>query len=145
DKKDSCTIEYAAAYGLKKIKKLERTFEFTRTESDKPNSLTVIDVVEFEQTATFETALLTYESWEKQSNSSNQVDENKIDLLIGAKDKKIRVVVTATVDGKSLPLKLETIEIDEDALAKKKPTRLSFKIEKPITNAKIITEITPQN
>ncbi|MDR1289860.1 MAG: heparinase II/III-family protein, partial [Planctomycetaceae bacterium] len=143
DKKDSCTIEYAAAYGLKEIKKLERTFEFTRTESDKPNSLTVIDVVEFEQTATFETALLTYESWERQNipepvwavgfaleqslhvvalpcsalrilkrlehNPSNQVDENKIDLFIGAKGKKIRVVVTATVDGKSLPLKLETI------------------------------------
>jgi hypothetical protein len=63
--------------------------------------------------------------------------------LIGEKDKTIHVVVTATADGKLLPLKLETLEIDEDASSKKKPVRLSFKIEKPVANAKIITKIMP--
>ncbi|MDR2115943.1 MAG: heparinase II/III-family protein [Planctomycetaceae bacterium] len=146
DKKDSCTISYASAYGLKEIKKLERTFEFTRAEPDKPNSLTVTDIIELEPAGTLETALLTYESWEKQNNSNNPNDsdnKNKIDLLIGAKDKKIHVVVTATANEKLLPLTLETVEIDEDAMTKKKPTRLSFKIEKPVANAKIITKITP--
>ncbi|MDR2438586.1 MAG: heparinase II/III-family protein [Planctomycetaceae bacterium] len=148
NKKDSCTINYASAYGLKEIKKLERTFEFTRAESDQPNSLTVTDVIELEPAGTFETALLTYESWEKQTNQSNQNDpnnKNKIDLLIGAKDKKIHVVVTATDDEKSLPLQLETLEIDEDAMARKKPIRLSFKIEQPVARAKIVTQIIPSS
>lgn len=157
DKKDSCTIDYASAYGLKEIKKLERTFEFTRTESGQPNSLTVTDIVALEPAGTLETVLLTYESWENQTNQTDQTDQkdqkdqkdqnnkNKIDLLIGAKDKKIHVVVTATADEELLPLMLETLEIDEDAMAKKKPIRLSFKIEKPVANAKIVTKITPNN
>jgi hypothetical protein len=141
DKKDSCTIDYASAYGLKEIKKLERTFEFTRSEPNKPNSFTVTDEIQLEPAGTLETALLTYESWQRQNDQNNNND--KIDLLIGEKDKTIHVVVTATADGKLLPLKLETLEIDEDASSKKKPVRLSFKIEKPVANAKIITKIMP--
>ncbi|MDR0392129.1 MAG: heparinase II/III-family protein [Planctomycetaceae bacterium] len=141
DKKDSCTIEYASAYRLKEIQKLERTFEFTRTEQDEPNSLTVIDEIKLESDGTFETALLTYESWQEQKDQSNR---NKIDVLIGAKDKTIHVVVTAIDDNeKLLPLKLDSLEINEDAMSKKKPTRLSFKIDKKITNAKVIMKITP--
>lgn len=142
DKKDSCTINYASAYGLKEIKKSERTFEFTRADSGKPNSLTVTDVIELEPAGTLETALLTYESWEEQ-NPNDPNNKNTIDLLIGAKDKKIHVVVTATADEKPLPLKLETLAVDEDAMAGKKPIRLSFKIEEPVANAKIVTKVTP--
>ncbi|MDR1480237.1 MAG: heparinase II/III-family protein [Planctomycetaceae bacterium] len=142
DGKDSCTIDYVSAYGLKEIKKLERTFEFTRAESGKPNSLTVTDTIEFNSASTFETALLTYESWEKQNNTVEQNNENQIDLFIGAENKKIHVVITATSNEKQLPINLESLEINEDALAKKKPTRLSFKLKTPITNAQIITKIT---
>jgi hypothetical protein len=142
DRKDSCTINYASAYSLKEIQKLERTFEFTRAEQDQPNSLTVTDEIKLEPAGTFETALLTYESWQEQKDQNNS-DKNKINLLIGAKDKTIHVVVTATDNEKPLQLKLETVEIDEDAIARKKPTRLTFKIKKPITNAKIVMKITP--
>jgi hypothetical protein len=140
DQKDSCTINYASAYGLKEIKKLERTFEFIRTEQGKPNSLTVTDEIELEPAGTLETALLTYESWQEQKDQNN---ENEIDLFIGVKDKTIHVIVTATADEKPLPIKLETLEIDEDATLRKKPTRLAFKIEKPVANARIVMKITP--
>jgi hypothetical protein len=140
DQKDSCTINYVSAYGLKEIKKLERTFEFTRAEQGKSNSLTVTDEIKLEPAGTLETALLTYESWQEQKDQNN---ENEIDLLIGAKDKAIHVIVSATADEKLLPIKLETLEIDEDATLGKKPTRLAFKIEKPVANAKIVMKITP--
>ncbi|MDR0336644.1 MAG: heparinase II/III-family protein [Planctomycetaceae bacterium] len=140
NKKDSCTIDYASAYGQKELKKLERTFEFTRSESNKPNTLTVTDEIKLEPAGTLETALLTYEIWQRQND---QNDKDKIDLLIGTKDKTIHVVVTATVEDKPLPLILETQEINEDAQSRKKPIRLSFKIEQPVTNAKITTKIMP--
>jgi hypothetical protein len=137
DEKDSCVINMAPAYDLKEIRKLERNFELTRSEADKPNSLTITDVVELESAGIFETALLTYESWKKR-------DENdKIELFIGEKDKTVHVVVTASADGKPLPLEFSFAEIDEDAIAKKKPTRFSFKMKEPIANAVVITTITP--
>ncbi|MDR1962793.1 MAG: heparinase II/III-family protein [Planctomycetaceae bacterium] len=137
DEKDSCTIDYASAYGLKEIKKLERTFELTRTEPGKPNSLLVTDEIELDPAGTFETALVTYAPWTKQESN------DKINLIIGTKDKTIRVVVTASANGQLLPLRLETSEINEDAMAKKKPTRFAFKMDSPVTNAKIVATITP--
>jgi hypothetical protein len=140
DEKDSCVIDFAAAYGLKEIKKLERTFELTRTAPGTPNSLTVTDVVELEPAGTFETALLTYESWQKQSGGRSN---EKIELLIGTGDKTVRVSISATAENKPLPFELAAIEIDEDAMAKKKPTRLTFKMKEPIAIAKIAVTISP--
>ncbi|MDR1498460.1 MAG: heparinase II/III-family protein [Puniceicoccales bacterium] len=140
DEKDSYTINYASAYGLKEIKKLERTFEFTRAEQGKPNSLTVTDEIELQPTGTVETALLTYEPWETQKSSSG---ENEILLRIGEENKAIRVAVKATDGKKSLPLKLETSEITEVSLTRKDPVRFAFKITAPVANAKIVMKITP--
>ncbi|MDR1925022.1 MAG: heparinase II/III-family protein [Planctomycetaceae bacterium] len=166
DKKDSCTINYAAAYGLKELKKLERTFELTRADADEAgraggtNVLTVTDEVELETAGSFETALITYDSWDKKdvknvdkdikndakdSNDSakDSNDDGAINLTIGKEGQKLRVIVTAFVDDKILPLRFEASEIDEDAMARKKPTRLAIKIIPKITKAKIITTITP--
>jgi hypothetical protein len=140
DKKDFCTIDYASAYGLRAIKKLERSFEFIRAEQGKPNSLTVTDEIKLEPAGTFETALLTYESWREEKS---QNDGNKIVLRIGAKGKTIRVVATATAGEKPLPLTLETFEINEDAMSGKNPTRLAFKIAKPVADAKVVMKISP--
>jgi hypothetical protein len=153
DNFDTCTINLAPAYKLKEIKKLERTFEFTRKNSNLPNSLTVIDEIELESDGTFETALITYDKYTKISNKfeitnnknqtdKNPVDKNKIELTIGELDGKIvSVEVSAFEDKKHLPLIFETTEIKEDALAKKNPTRLDFKINQKIKKAKIITTI----
>jgi hypothetical protein len=140
DEKDSYTIDIAPAYGLKELKKLERTFEFTRSESGKPNSLTVTDAVELTPGGTFETALLSYEPWEKQGSDGS---DGKVELIIGAKDKTVHVTVTAIIDGKPLPLEFNSLEIDEDAMAEKKPTRFSFKIKEPVTKADVKISITP--
>jgi hypothetical protein len=148
DQNDSCTIDYAAAYDQNEIKKLERTFDFTRAESGKTNSLTVTDKIELNSDGTFETALLTFQSFEKiqslKSDEAQQIAENEIVLRIGeTDDKKIRVEVSATEDEKPLPLKFKTTKLTADPLARKKPTRLAFKIDRPIRKAIIVTKITP--
>jgi hypothetical protein len=130
DEKDTLVIDYAAAYGLKEIKSLTRQFDYDR----KNNSLTVVDKVEFNTPGTFETALETYQPFVKTANPPS--------FVVGSEERKhISVSVIAMSDGEKVPLDVSTEEIDEDAMARKKPTRFSFKIKEPVKEALVVTTI----
>ncbi|MDR2169024.1 MAG: heparinase II/III-family protein [Planctomycetaceae bacterium] len=151
DENDSCTIDFAAAYAQKEIKKLERTYNYARKIDGKPNQFTVTDEIEFESNGTFETALLTYQPYinKTQTKIHNQnenitTENYEIELLIGENDnEKIKVIIAATENEKILPLKINITEINEHPLAKIKPIRIGCKINKKIQKAKIKTIITP--
>lgn len=145
DEKDVYIMNIAPAYGLKEIKKLERQFEFCRTDGGTPNSLVVLDTIELNEDGVFEEALLTYEAWKI---SKGDGSDGKMELLIGLKKDKeaeqiVRVVIEWTSNAKPLPFEFESIEIDEDAMARKKPTRFGFKIKTPITKARFAVTINP--
>jgi len=148
DDNDVFLLDIAPAYQLKELKKLTREFNFSRSAS---GSLTITDSVELAPAGTFETALATYEVWEKvklrqprpSTNggimaSTGSDDKNgRIELIIG----DVKVIIRATSEGKAIPLEFSAVEIDEDSTTKKKPTRFGFKIAQPITEAVIQTSI----
>ncbi|MDR0520866.1 MAG: heparinase II/III-family protein [Planctomycetaceae bacterium] len=128
DEKDVCTIDYAAAYGLQEIRKLERTFTFMRP-ADAPNSLTVEDNILLEPAGTFETALLTYEAWQRQENGDGSLHGGVV--LIGRAGKQTAVSFSAEADGRAVLPVVTDSEIDEDAMAGRKPVRLAFAVKEP--------------
>lgn len=145
DEKDVCVMDIAPAYGLKEITKLERQFEFSRTDTGTPNSLVVRDLIELESAGDFEEAFLTYEAWKI---SRGDGSDGTMEFLIGLNDgqateRTVRVVVESTSEDEPIPFEFESIEIDEDAMARKKPTRFGFKIKKPIAKARFTVTIIP--
>ncbi len=130
NEKDSFLIDYAAAYGLEELKKLTRQFDFTRTAPGTPNSLTITDSVRLEPAGSFETAFESFEPWTKESDTK---------LKVG----KVFVDVSATKNGKPLPLEFTAVEIVEDSSTKKHPTRFGFKIVDPIDVADVTITIVP--
>ena len=140
DKADTFLLDIAPAYQLKELKKLTREFHFTRAASGKPNTVTIIDSVELEPAGTLESALVTYESWKKEGND----DKNgRIELLITMDQKTVRVLVEATLESKPIPLEFSAVEIDEDSMARKNPTRFGFKIAQPVSKAEMQISILP--
>ena len=132
---DSILLDIASAYQLKELKKLERQFIFSRAASDKPNSVTIIDSVKLEPAGTFETALVTYETWKDEGRNDNFGHT----LRVG----DLRVQVSVTSKGKTEPLEFSAVDIDEDATARQKPTRFGFKIAQPVTEAQVQITILP--
>ena len=132
DNQDIFLLDIAPAYQLKELKNLTRQFTFTRSEP-KSGVITVADAVKLESAGTFESALVTYETWKK----DRDVDIGRLMLSVG----EVAVDVAATSEGKLVPLEFSAVELDEDSMARKKPTRLGFKIAQPITEARIIFTI----
>jgi len=140
DEQDTFLLDIAPAYQLQEVKKLTRQFDFSRTGVNQTNEVTITDTVEMEPAGTYEGALVTYEAWEE---SGSDKSRGLLRLLIKM-DKNIVVVnVQAVSDGKPVPLEFSAVEIDEDAMAQKKPTRFGFKIAQPVSSAKMTTTISP--
>jgi hypothetical protein len=156
DDVDTFLLDIAPAYQLKELQKLTRNFTFQRGMARKEISteIRIIDSVKLESPGTLETALVTYGSWEKVAKKTGHPAPRHYSILTttGSDDENgcielnldtVLVVVTATSEGKPVPLEFSTVEIDEDSMAKKKPTRFGFKIAQPITEAQVLTLIVP--
>ncbi|MDR3232233.1 MAG: heparinase II/III-family protein [Planctomycetaceae bacterium] len=137
DAQDLCVMDISAAYGLKEIEKLKRTFRFTRTDSGQANSLTVTDEVKLTAAGTFETALISYDKYSVRESST------EMELTVGEGEKAVKITVSAVQSGKPLPLRFAVQTIEEDTFSGKKPVRLGFQIAEAVRNAKIVTVITP--
>ena len=93
-------------------------------------SLTVTDQVVFSQPCDFGTALITFERWEKLSDSS---------LIIRGQDKALRVDISVT--GAEFEIRPETIK--EDLSGRRLPTRLGINLTRPVTEAVVRLAIAP--
>ena len=127
DKSDKLVLDLRAAYGVKALKQLTRTFEFSRAGQ---GSLTVIDTVEFTSPQEFGTALVTFSDWKQPS--PNQ-------LIVGSKSESVRIEIA--VDGSAFQVNGEQIE--EDVRHKRFPTRLGINLAEPVTRATVAMTITP--
>ena len=127
DTQDTITFDIRSAYPVKSLRKLERTFAFSRAGR---GSLTVRDDVEFAQPETFGTALITY-------TPQRQVQGGKI--VIGKGAAAIQVEVTA--EGAAITIREE--EIREDVHGPHQPVRFGFDLGQPVTRAKIVATIRP--
>ncbi len=126
DAADSMTLDLSAAYRVKSLKRLQRSFVFRRD----PASLTVTDEVEFDSAESFGTAVITFGSWEKVAESRLRVHDGQ------------RAVVV-DINASGLPLAISAVKIDEDVRGGRQPTRIGIDVARPVQNATIRLTIRP--
>jgi hypothetical protein len=127
DESDTLALDITSAYNVPQLKRLERTFVYSRTS---PGKLTVTDEVTFSEPCTFGTALITFDTWKKLSDSSLIVHDDKESLRVDIK-----------VIGGDFEIQPQVIK--EDLHTPKNPTRLGINLTRPVTNAIVTLTITP--
>jgi len=125
---DTLVLDISSAYDVPELKKLERTFVYSRLGA---GSLSVTDEVAFSKPCEFGTALVTFEKWQELPDAS---------LKIYDQTEALHVNITAT--GADFKIGPETIH--EDLSARKEPTRLGINLTQPVTDAVIRVTLTPQ-
>ena len=127
DDTDTLVLDIASAYDVPELKKLERTFVYSRTGA---GSLTVTDEVAFSQPSSFDTALITFDTWKKLSGSA---------LIVRDENQSLRVDIAVT--GAEFEIQPETIK--EDLSVRKDPTRLGIHLTRPVDHAAVKLTIRP--
>lgn len=127
DSTDTLVLDISSAYDVPELKKLERTFVYSRLG---PGSLTVTDEVAFSKPCDFGGALITFSQWKQLSPSSLRVYD-------GADGLRAEI----TVSRANFEIQPETIQ--EDLNVRKKPTRLGINLTQPVTTARVSITITP--
>lgn len=126
DQADTLVLDLQAAYPVKGLKKLERTFIFSRAGR---GSLAVTDKVELEQATAFEAALITFSKWRKEGNR----------LRVDSGDSTVDV----EIDTHGTEYTLDDTEIHENLSGGRVPIRLAVKLDRPVTSAQVTLTITP--
>jgi hypothetical protein len=128
DDADTYIMDISSAYKVDDLKKLERTFVFSREGAGK---LTVTDAVEFERPENFGTALITFSK--RQQPAPDR-------LIIGDGKEAVEAVVSAT-GGK---FRIDSQEIKENLPGHQIPIRLGIDFTDPVQKGSITVTITPR-
>ncbi len=127
DAADTLTLDYRSAYPVADLKKLNRTFVFSRGDSP---SLEVRDEIQFASPETFESALITW-------GTIRKVSANELEIADG--EDAVRVAIDT--QGRAFELKQETI--DENVDSKRKPVRLGIALTPKVSTATVTLRISP--
>jgi hypothetical protein len=127
DAADTLKLDLSAAYHVPSLKKLERTFVFSRQDNGK---LSITDEVEFDAPQNFGTALITFSKWKRLGHNRLQVGEGPD-----------AVIVDVQVTGGDFQIVPE--EIHEDLPEGRIPIRLGIELSKPAQHTTIAVEISP--
>lgn len=127
DDVDTITFDLSSAYDVPELKKLERTFVYSREGN---GSLIVIDEVAFSEEQSFETALITTQRHELLDDGS---------IRISGKRESARINIV--VEGSNYDIQAETIE--KDVRTPPRPTRLGIRLARPVTQAKVTVQVVP--
>lgn len=125
--KDTVLFDLKGAYDLASLKKLEREFVYSRKGK---GSLSVTDTVEFAKPQSYETALITFGNFIKNEDGT---------LFVYNQDKAVNV----SFDSGKESCEIRGEILDEDVHAKTQPTRIGFKLKKPVKSAKFAMTIIP--
>lgn len=136
DISDTLVLDISSAYDVPELKKLQRKFFYCRQNS---GYLTVTDEVVFSEPCDFGTALITFDKWQRLSDSS---------LVITDQEKALRVDIEVTGGDFKTPLitdfKIKPETIKEDLSGRRLPTRLGINLAKPVLHAVVSLKITPE-
>jgi len=127
DREDTIVLDIRNAYPVKEVKKLVRTFVFSR---EGAGSLTVADEVEFDTPQPFGTALITF-------SPDRKVDGRNI--WVGKGSHGVHVEVAAD----EADIEIRQDEINEDVHSRHLPVRLGIDLTQPVTRARIVMTIRP--
>ena len=127
ERADTLVFDLRSAYAVPTLQKLERTFVFQRA---RPASLTVRDEVAFSEPAAFETALVTWGRWERETKNVLRVSDG---------DDAVRVRIET--GGRAFTVRSETIE--EQVPTPTRPVRLGIALAEPVREAAVTLIIRP--
>jgi len=126
DAADTLVLDIKSAYTAKELKKLTRTFVYSRLGK---GSLTVTDEVEFSEPRAFGTALITLGEWKEQEPGKVLVSDSGEAILVDIK-----------IEGAEFDTRAEKIK--EDVRTKTLPMRIGIDLRKPVTRASVTLKIT---
>jgi len=126
-KADTLVLDIASCYGVKSLRRLQRTFVFSR---EGKGSLTVADEVELSSLESFGTALITLSKWK-------QLGPNR--LVVGEGAEAVQVDIAAG----GQEFRIEPDEIKEDMGGRRAPVRLGIELVRPTTKATVVVTIAP--
>jgi hypothetical protein len=118
-------MDIRSAYAVPDLKKLERTFTYSRAGA---GALAVLDEVQFEKAHSFGTALITL-------GKVTEISSNTLEVAAG--DERVRV----NIETGGLPFSIHQEQIVEDAPVK--PTRVGIDLKDSVTSAGISIRINP--
>ena len=127
DGQDTLSLDIASAYGVPELKKLERTFVYSRANP----SLRVTDSVKFSTPQTFETALITWSPWKA-------VSTNELELVQGNQALRVKI------DTGGIPIEITQQKLEADVVTPQKATRIGITLKQPVTNASVKLTIAPK-
>lgn len=127
DKKDVFSMDIASAYGVPGIKKMIRTFTYSRGRTE---SLQMNDAFGFAAPQIFESALITRCKWKK--IAANQL------MIEGEKEKLV-----VTITSQEGPFSIESEVISEEKGAPY--TRLALRLNHPVKSGEFVMEFSPVN
>jgi len=127
DEQDVLVLDLSAAYRVAGLKKLRRTFTFSRRGR---GSLQVTDHVAFDRPRQFGTALITFSPWERETADT---------LRIGEGADAVRVKISTSGPA----VEVHDAEIREDLPKGRVPIRLGLDLADPVTEATITLNIEP--
>ncbi|MBM3496423.1 MAG: hypothetical protein FJX72_19200 [Armatimonadetes bacterium] len=127
--RDRLTYDIRSAYAVPELRRLERSYDYDRTGL---GTFTVSDTFAFDQPAAFETALLTFGSWEK-------LDDATLRVTDGAEAVHVRIAVP---EGAQLDIFAQKVE--GDLTAKRTATRIGLRLREPLAAGTVTLTITPE-
>ena len=127
DKEDTLVLDIRSCYDVPDLKKLQRTFVYSRTGS---GSLSISDEVEMATPQSFETALITFAPWKQTGPRAIRIGEGD-------------AAVDVAIDTHGEPFQIKAEEIHEDLPGKRIPTRIGIALSRPVTTASIRLSVRP--
>lgn len=124
---DTLVLEIASAYKVASLKKLERTFKYSRVGA---GSLTITDEVGLDEPGRFGSALVTFGKWERLAPGHLRISEGREAVLVA-------------IDAGSNEYDISSEQIDEDLGTRQQPTRLGIDLKAPVRQARLVLTITP--
>jgi hypothetical protein len=124
---DTLVLELSSAYDVESLKRLERTFVFSRKGGGR---LEVVDRAEFSEPTPFELALITFDEFE-------EVNEKR--LIVSDGENALTVVIDAGVH----VFEISSQQIKEDVPIETLPTRIGAGLVDPVVHAVVKMIISP--
>jgi hypothetical protein len=125
DEVDVLTMDIKSAYPVKELQRLERTFVYARPGK---GSLTVIDDFEFSTPQSFETALITYGTYERTTDSRLELSDHGRTAIVDIQTGGILIEIADEIIGST----------------KGSPRRIAIRFQKPLKKGQISTKIWPK-
>lgn len=127
DETDTLAIDITTAYDTPGLKRLVRTFTYSRSGD---GHLVIRDDIALDKPASFESALITLDPW-------RQADPKTLHIS-GA-----RASLKAEIDTGGHPFSIAAEEIREDVKTRNLPQRIAIALTQPVTQASVSVKLSP--